>query len=177
MPVGCGVSLALRGTGERGHRTIPEFDPAVLQPLLTLASDGPHRVVGPPLSCHGLAVIGWANQRNRIVTSPVASDRALPLETLDECCVRSGFRIRRWLLTGNPNHSSSRLFVGTPSSNPVAGMARLQIPKGDACWRVILRGSAVSANRYPSACIKSGYASKSRNSFPDPFAGPLRLSA
>ncbi|MEN9632562.1 MAG: hypothetical protein RL077_966, partial [Verrucomicrobiota bacterium] len=31
---------------------------------------------------------------------PVASDRALPLETLDECCVRSGFRIRRWLPTG-----------------------------------------------------------------------------
>jgi hypothetical protein len=109
MPVGCGVSLALRGTGERGHRTIPEFDPAVLQPLLTLASDGPHRVVGPPLSCHGLTVMGEANRRKRSVTSPVASDRALPLETLDECCVRSGFRIRRWLPTGNPNH----LFIGT----------------------------------------------------------------
>ena len=40
---------------------------------------------------------------------PVASDRVLPLETLDECCVRSGFRIRRWLPTGNPNH----LFIGT----------------------------------------------------------------
>ena len=55
-------------------------------------------------------------------------------------------------------------------------MARLQIPKGDACWRVILRSSAVSANLYPLARIKSGHASKSRNSFPDPFAY-LRSSA
>ena len=46
MPVGCGIILALRGTGERGHGTIPEFDPAVLQPSLTHASDGPHRVKG-----------------------------------------------------------------------------------------------------------------------------------
>ena len=57
MPVGCGVSLALRGTGERGQGTIPEFDPAVLQPSLTHASEGPHRVVGPPIlpwvGCHG----------------------------------------------------------------------------------------------------------------------------
>ena len=70
-------------------------------------------------------VIDWANRLNRTVTSPVARDKALPLETLDECCVRSGFRIRRWLPTGNPSH----LFVGTPSSNPVAGMARLQNPQ------------------------------------------------
>ena len=53
--------------------------------------------------------MGWANRRNRIVTSPVASDRALPLETLNECSVRSGFRIRQWLPTGNLSH----LFVET----------------------------------------------------------------
>jgi len=35
--------------------------------------------------------IDWANRLNRIVTSPVASDKALPLEILDECCVRSSF--------------------------------------------------------------------------------------
>ncbi len=69
--------------------------------------------------------MSWANRRKRIVTSPVVSDKALPLETLNECCVRSGFRIRRWLRTENPSH----LFVGTPSSNPVAGMARLQNPQ------------------------------------------------
>ena len=54
-------------------------------------------------------VMGWANRRNRIVASPVVSNRALPLETLDECYVGSGFRIRRWLPTGNPSH----LFVET----------------------------------------------------------------
>ena len=124
MPVGCGISLALRGTRERGYGTIPEFDPAVLQPSLTLASDGPHRIVGPPLSCHGLAVMGWANRRNRSITSPVASDRALPLETLNECCGRSGFRIRRWLPTGNLSHSSSGLFVGTLRRDSSSGRPR-----------------------------------------------------
>ena len=77
------------------------------------------------LSGHGLPVMGWANRRNRIITSPVARDKALPLETLDECSERSRFRVRRWLPTENPSH----LFVGTPSSNPVAGMARLQNPQ------------------------------------------------
>ena len=120
MPVGCGVSLALRGTGERGHRTIPEFDPAVLQPSLTHASEGPHRVVGPPIlpwvGCHGFGKPAKpirGQDKGSVLdigySPPVASDRVLPLETLDECCVRSGFRIRRWLPTGNPNH----LFIGT----------------------------------------------------------------
>jgi hypothetical protein len=50
-------------------------------------------------------------------------------------------------------------------------------PKGDAAWRVIPSSSAVSANRCPPTRIKSGPPSKTRKSFPDPFAGPLRLSA
>lgn len=68
MPVGCGVSLALRGTGERGHGTIPEFDPAVLQPSLTLASDGPHRVVGPPYPAMGW--LSWVGQTGETGLSP-----------------------------------------------------------------------------------------------------------
>ena len=139
MPVGCGVSLALRGTGERGHRTIPEFDPAVLQPLLTLASDGPHRVVGPPLSCHGLTVMGEANRRKRSVTSPVASDRALPLETLDECCVRSGFRIRirgQFLILATPRPSQA---IGYCPWKPWMNAACVPVSEsGDGCPREIL---------------------------------------
>ena len=116
--------------------------------------------------------MGWANRRNRIVTSPVASDRALPLETLDECCVRSGFRIRRWLPTGNPSHSSS----GRPRPTRWREWLGSRTPKGDATWRVFPSSSAISANRYPPARIKSGPASKTRKSFPDPFAY-LRESA
>ncbi len=42
-------------------------------------------------------------------------------------------------------------------------------PKGDAFWRVITRSNAVSANRYSSARIESGHASKVGNRFLTPF--------
>ena len=50
-------------------------------------------------------------------------------------------------------------------------------PKGDATWRVITSSSALSANRYPSARIESGHASKIGNRsltpFPDPVSGEI----
>jgi hypothetical protein len=74
--------------------------------------------------------------------------------------------------------SSSGLFVGTPSSNPVAGMARLQNPQR-RCYPArhaqLLRRSA---NSYPSVRIESGHASKIGNRsltpFPDPWAKTRR---
>ena len=72
--------------------------------------------------------------------------------------------LRRDSSSGRPRPTRWREWLGS------------RTPKGDATWRVITGSSAISANRYPPARIKSGPASKTRKSFPDPFAY-LRESA
>jgi REP element-mobilizing transposase RayT len=67
-------------------------------------------------------VMARGNQRNRIFASPDGGDENLFLQTLGECCERTGFRIWAWVLMGNHYH----LLVETPSANLVAGMAWLQ---------------------------------------------------
>ena len=72
--------------------------------------------------------------------------------------------LRRDSSSGRPRPTRWREWLGS------------RTPKGDASWRVFPSSRAISANRYPSACIESGPASKTRKSFPDPFAY-LRESA
>jgi len=67
-------------------------------------------------------VMACGNRRNRILASPDGADECLFLETLGECCERSGFRIWAWVLMDNHNH----LLIETSSANLVAGMAWLQ---------------------------------------------------
>ena len=69
-------------------------------------------------------VMACGNQRNRIFAPPYGGDEGLFLETLGECCERSGVRIWAWVLMGNHCH----LLIETPSANLVAGMAGLQSP-------------------------------------------------
>ena len=63
-------------------------------------------------------VMARGNQRNRIFASPDGGDESLFLETLGECCERSGLRIWAWVLMGNHYH----LLIETPSGNLVASM-------------------------------------------------------
>ena len=67
-------------------------------------------------------VMARGNRRNSIFASPDGADEALFLETLGECCERTGFQIWAWVLMGNHYH----LLLETPSANLVEGMAWLQ---------------------------------------------------
>jgi REP element-mobilizing transposase RayT len=69
-------------------------------------------------------VMACGNRRYRIFAPPYGGDECLFLETLGECCERSGVRIWASVLMGNHNH----LIIETPSANLVAGMAWLQSP-------------------------------------------------
>ena len=54
--------------GERGQGTIFDFDPTVLQPSLTHASAGPHRVWGFPYPVMGW--LSWVGQTGETGLSP-----------------------------------------------------------------------------------------------------------
>jgi REP element-mobilizing transposase RayT len=73
-------------------------------------------------------VMARGNQRNRIFASPDGGDESLFLETLGECCERSGFRIWAWVLIGRHYH----ILIETPSANPFAGSRAIKGAPGNA---------------------------------------------
>ncbi len=117
-------------------------------------------------------VLAWAQRQKRMLASPVGSDRSLFAETLDECHVRSGFRIWRWLLKGD----RARLFVGTPSVHPVAGKASLQNLHRRRLLAVHPPQQSRFGDRHPSTRFESDPASaignRSPTTFPDPVSDP-----
>jgi REP element-mobilizing transposase RayT len=105
------------------------------------------------------------NQRNCIFASPDGGDESLFLETLGECCERSGFRIWAWVLMGNHHH----LIIETPSANLVAGMAWLQdtytrrFNSSHSQWGRLFGG------RYKSVLIESGRRDETGNGVRNDF--------
>jgi REP element-mobilizing transposase RayT len=97
-------------------------------------------------------VMARGNQRNRIFASPDGGDESLFLETLDECCERSGFRIWAWVLMGNHYH----LLIETPSANLVAGMAWLQNTYTRRFNSRHGQWGRLFGDRYKSVLIESG---------------------
>lgn len=67
-------------------------------------------------------VMARGNRRNRIFASPDGDDEELFLETLGDCCGRTGFRVWAWVLMRNHYH----LLIETPAANLVEGMGWLQ---------------------------------------------------
>ncbi len=67
-------------------------------------------------------VMARGNRRNRIFASPDGADEELFLQTLSDCCGRTGFRVWAWVLMRNHYH----LLVETPAANLVEGMGWLQ---------------------------------------------------
>jgi REP element-mobilizing transposase RayT len=97
-------------------------------------------------------VMARGNQRNRIFASPDGGDESLFLETLGECCERSGFRIWAWVLMGNHYH----LLIETPSANLVDGMAWLQNTYTRRFNCRHRQWGRLFGDRYKSVLIESG---------------------
>ena len=82
------------------------------------------------------------------------ADRRFFLHTLSEAVGRTGWRVHAWVLMGNHYH----LFIETPQTNLMAGMARLQnsvtqrfnviIGFGDECLEIVTRPSSWRAVRH-----------------------------
>lgn len=67
-------------------------------------------------------VMARGNRRNPIFVDRKGEDEKLFLETLGECCKRSGFEVWAWVLMKNHYH----LVIETPQGNLVEGMKWLQ---------------------------------------------------
>jgi len=153
-PHSFGVPCSIRSTGVpsgTGSGTISEFDPTALQPSWTRKPADPRRV-----RC--LHIQSWVGRSRENGWSPRPSeaiDRSLFTETLDECHVRSGFRIWQRLLKGDRAH----LFVGTPSVHPVAGRASLQNLHRRRLLAVHPPQRHHFGDRHPSTRFESGHAS------------------
>jgi REP element-mobilizing transposase RayT len=119
-------------------------------------------------------VMALGNQRNRIFASPDGGDESLFLETLGECCERSGFRIWSWVLMGNHYH----LIIKTPSVNLVDGTRGSQTDS-DCAAVTTSRGRSGNSQRGQGRNFHlrsrrglwpSNEGCQNRKSFPDPVS-------